>query len=447
MTSFNKSSSNLNGIPNSTSNSSIASDELNEVTYKTVDKGPKKVNQYVLGEILGEGSYAKVREAIDSNSLKRVAIKIVKKRVMRKIKGAMTALKNEINIMRKLKHKNVIQLIEVIHNNEKERIYIVIEFAGAGSLQQVINSHPNKRLPLSDVWCFFTQLIEGLEYIHNQGVVQRDIKPANLMVTPDRVLKLSDFGVASELNQFSQSDECTHSHGSPAFQSPQIAMGEKQFSGFKLDIWACGVTLYLLVVGQYPFQGETVFGLYDAIARCEYDMPDWIEKDVADLIRMMLTKNENQRATIAQIKATKWFNTTQYEDRPQPNLVDRWRSFSLLPYIAKAVNSMGGGILNNRMSLQPLPNSRVSGVQFNLESKTGRNSIPPLKTGQHGGSATNMTPLGLMMMQNESNDEDYDDDSFDSYQQSRTSSLEGTPGSRKGSMIGMKDDKKKCIVQ
>ncbi len=108
----------------------------------------------------------------------------------------------------------MIQLFEVIQNNEKDKIYIVLEFAGAGSLQQVINSHPNKRLPLSDVWYvffsrltyrfFFTQMIEGLEYIHNQGIIHRDIKPANLMVTPDRVLKLSDFGVAIELNAFSQ---------------------------------------------------------------------------------------------------------------------------------------------------------------------------------------------------------------------------------------------------
>ncbi len=111
------------------------------------------------------GAYGKVREAIDCNTLKRVAIKIIKKRLLRRIKGGEDNLRNEINIMRKLKHTNVIQLIEVIQQEEKQKIYIVLEFAGAGSLQQVINSHPNKRLPLSDVWRFFRQFIEGLEYI------------------------------------------------------------------------------------------------------------------------------------------------------------------------------------------------------------------------------------------------------------------------------------------
>jgi len=434
-------------IQHSTSSTSLADDELNEVTYKTVDKGPKKVKQYILGEILGEGSYAKVREAIDSETLKRVAIKIVKKRVIRRIKGAMAALKNEINIMRKLKHKNVIQLIEVIQNNEKDKIYIVLEFAGAGSLQQVINSHPNKRLPLSDVWYFFIQLIEGLEYIHNQGIIHRDIKPANLMVTPDRVLKLSDFGVASELNQFSQSDEIAQSHGSPAFQSPQIATGEKHFSGFKLDIWAAGVTLYLLVVGKYPFEGETVFGLYESIAKAEFEIPNWVEPDLMDLIRGMLDKNENTRFTIQQIKANKWFNTTQYDDRPQPNLVDRWRSFSLLPFIAKAVNSMGGGALSNRVSLQPFPyvNSRMSGVQFNLE----RDMRPTTRISSQN-SNPNVTPLGLMMaMQNtENNEDDYDDDSFDSYAQSKgTSSARGSLERRISyTSKPEKVEKRRCIV-
>lgn len=111
------------------------------------------------------GAYGKVREAIDSHTLKRVAIKIIKKRLLKKIKGGEENLRNEVNIMRKLKHPNVIQLIEVIQKEEKQKIYIVLEFAGAGSLQQVINSHPNKRLPLCDVWRFFRQFIEGLEYI------------------------------------------------------------------------------------------------------------------------------------------------------------------------------------------------------------------------------------------------------------------------------------------
>jgi serine/threonine-protein kinase 11 len=160
------------------------------------------------------------------------------------------------------------------------------------------------------------------------------------MITPDRALKLCDFGAASELNQFTMSDECTQSTGTPAFQSPQVATGEKQFSGFKLDIWAAGVTLFYLTTGTYPFEGDSVFELYEAIAKAEYKIPNFVEQDLKDLIRGMMDKEEATRFTIEDIKANKWFCTSQYADKEQPNLVDRWKSFSLSPFIASHVSTL-----------------------------------------------------------------------------------------------------------
>lgn len=146
----------------------------------------------------------------------------------------------------------------------------------------------------------------------------------------------------AQLDKFSNSDIVSQSHGSPAFQSPQIASGAKSFSGFKLDIWACGVTLFMLVVGHFPFEDENVFKLYEKIAEAKVDIPEFVESDLKDLIRGMLKKDEGERYSIAEIKEHPWFNTTRYEDEQsrQPQLVDRWRSASLLPYIAKAVGDI-----------------------------------------------------------------------------------------------------------
>ena len=129
--------------------SGLDQDFSSGVTYGK--KAPKRVKQYVLGELLGQGAYGKVREGLDSITLKRVAVKIIKMNQLRKIKGGEDCLKNEINIMRKLNHPNCLRLLEVFDAKEKDRKYIVIEFCGAGSLQQVIDSHPNKRLPLPEV--------------------------------------------------------------------------------------------------------------------------------------------------------------------------------------------------------------------------------------------------------------------------------------------------------
>lgn len=79
--------------------------------------------------------------------------------------------------------------------------------------------------------------------MHSRGVVHKDIKPGNLLLTTDDVVKITDFGVAEELDQFSRSDLCYSCQGSPAFQPPEIASGKDTWSGFKADIWAAGVTL------------------------------------------------------------------------------------------------------------------------------------------------------------------------------------------------------------
>lgn len=278
------------------------------------------------------------------------------------------------------------------------------------------------------------------------------------MITPDRILKISDFGVASELSQFSQSDICSHSHGSPAFQSPQIATGKKSFSGFKLDIWAAGVTLYVLVTGQYPFQGSNVFHLYEQIAKAEYEIPGWVEKSLADLIRGMMSKEEETRFSIRQIKENAWFQTTQYNDKPQPNpLVDRWRSFSLLPYIAKAVNTTMTSTdlpTHRRLSTQNCPpNQRLSAVHFSGFSLGNRLSASSLglipSSPAHNSSVTSSSTHAL----SDDESDGGDGDSFDDHSM-QSSSIDGANGDPRrisiGSNSGIPNDVSKkdkgCLV-
>jgi len=97
-----------------------------EITYRT--KTPKTINQYLLGEVLGKGSYGKVREALDTTNFERVAIKIVKKQMLRKLPGGIeeTSVKQEIAIMKNLAHKNVVKMLESFSNEEKGKLYVSI---------------------------------------------------------------------------------------------------------------------------------------------------------------------------------------------------------------------------------------------------------------------------------------------------------------------------------
>lgn len=109
----------------------------------------------------------------------------------------------------------------------------------------MLDSAPEKKLPLHQAHRYFCQLIEGLEYLHSCRVIHKDIKPGNLLLALDQTLKISDFGVAEQLELFAEDDTCTTGQGSPAFQPPEIANGRESFCGSKVDIWSSGVTLYV----------------------------------------------------------------------------------------------------------------------------------------------------------------------------------------------------------
>ncbi|KAF6019612.1 STK11 [Bugula neritina] len=164
-----------------------------------------------------------------------------------------------------------------------------------------------KKFPEWQAHYYFMQLIDGLEYLHSRGIIHKDIKPANLLLTIDQVLKITDLGVSEELDQFAKDDTITTSQGSPVSQSPEIAAGDDSFSGYKVDIWSCGVTLYRMCTTQYPFDGETICKLYDNIAKAEYTVPDHLSDKAKVLIKGMLAKSANDRLTIADIRRTEWF--------------------------------------------------------------------------------------------------------------------------------------------
>lgn len=273
-------------------------------------KAAKVIRQYVMGDSLGEGSQGKVREALNSETLRRVAIKIVNLRQLRKVRHADLAFEREVRLHRRLKHKNVVELVEKFMLEEKQKVYVVLEYVPGGSLQDVLDAQPEKVLTTGLARRFTRALFVGLEYIHGQGVVHRDLKPSNLLVGADGILKIADFGSAEELSQFEQTDSCSKSKGSPAFQPPEVAAGHQSFSGFKVDVWAAGVTLFLLKTGTVPFAGSSLMHLFENIAKGEFEMPPRIRADaeLEGLISQVLTADQIQRVGVKEALAHPWLD-------------------------------------------------------------------------------------------------------------------------------------------
>ncbi|XP_076441069.1 serine/threonine-protein kinase STK11-like [Babylonia areolata] len=166
-----------------------------DIVYQPRRRRAKLIGKYLMGDLLGEGSYGKVKEVLDTETLFRRAVKILKRKKLRKIPNGEQNVQREIQLLKRLRHKNVIQLIEVLYNEEKQKMYLVIEYC-VSELQEMLESVPEKRFPVWQAHGYFCQLIEGLEYLHSKGIVHKDIKPGNLLITQDEVLKITDLGVA-----------------------------------------------------------------------------------------------------------------------------------------------------------------------------------------------------------------------------------------------------------
>ncbi|XP_002732086.2 serine/threonine-protein kinase stk11-like [Saccoglossus kowalevskii] len=321
--------------------------DSSQIIYSPRKKRAKLIGKYLMGDTLGEGSYGKVKEVLDTETLCRRAVKILKKKKLRKIPNGETNVQREIRLLKRLKHKNIINLVEVLYNDEKQKMYLVMEYC-VGGLQEMLDSCPDKKFPIWQAHDYFSQLVNGLEYLFSVGIIHKDIKPGNLLLTTDGTLKISDLGVAERLDQFLEGDTCKTSQGSPAFQPPEIANGLDYFSGFKVDVWSAGITLFNITTGKYPFEGDNIYKLFENIGKGEFTVPDECGPLLAELLRGMLEYDPDKRFSIQQIKQHSWVQKKHpiigdaVPLPPLPDSTDMLRSMTVVPYLEDLHNEEGG---------------------------------------------------------------------------------------------------------
>lgn len=139
------------------------------------------------------------------------------------------------------------------------------------------------------------------------------------------------------MDVFSADDTCATGQGTPAFQPPEIAMGVPRVYGFKVDVWSCGVTLYNITTGLYPFDGENIYKLFEVIGRGEYQMPADLDESLKHLIREMLKKDPEERASLQAVRSHRWVlskpeRTMEYVCLP-PKGTDEKHSMTTLPFL------------------------------------------------------------------------------------------------------------------
>ncbi|GAV77171.1 Pkinase domain-containing protein/NAF domain-containing protein [Cephalotus follicularis] len=265
------------------------------------------LGKYELGKLLGYGAFGKVYHARNIRTGQSVAIKSVSKQKI--VEAGLTAhITREITIMRRLHNPHVIKLFEVLAT--KSKIYVVMEIAKGGELFSKI---ARGRLSEDLSRRYFKQLISAVGYCHVRGVFHRDLKPENLLLDENLDLKVSDFGLSAVKDQV-RTDGLLHTLcGTPAYVAPEV-LAKKGYDGAKVDIWSCGVILYVLIAGYLPFNHTNIMVMYRKIYNGEFRCPKWTSPDLKSLLHCLLDTNPETRITVDEIFHDPWFNKGGLKD-------------------------------------------------------------------------------------------------------------------------------------
>ncbi|XP_043574757.1 calcium/calmodulin-dependent protein kinase kinase 1 isoform X1 [Chiloscyllium plagiosum] len=285
-----------------------------------------QLNQYKLKTEIGKGSYGVVKLAYNENDDKHYAMKVLSKKKLMKQYGfprrppprgskppsaeqskapaPLERVYQEIAILKKLDHPNIVKLVEVLDDPTEDHLHMVFELMSKGPVMEVPTDNPFSE---EQAHFYFRDIILGIEYLHYQKIIHRDIKPSNLLLGDDGHIKIADFGVS---NQFEGNDALlSSSAGTPAFMAPEtLSETRKSFHGKALDVWAIGVTLYCLVFGKCPFIDEYILALHAKIKNWPVEFPEKpeVSEELKDLLLRMLDKNPDTRITVPQIKLHQW---------------------------------------------------------------------------------------------------------------------------------------------
>ncbi|TYH69851.1 hypothetical protein ES332_D05G080200v1 [Gossypium tomentosum] len=261
----------------------------------------RRVGKYEIGRTIGEGTFAKVKFARNTETGEPVALKILDKEKVLKHKMA-EQIKREIATMKLIKHPNVVRLYEIM--GSKTKIFIVLEYVTGGELfDKIVN---NGMMREDEARRYFYQLINVVDYCHSRGVYHRDLKPENLLLDAYGNLKVSDFGL-SALSKQVRDDGLLHTTcGTPNYVAPEV-LDDGGYDGATADLWSCGVILFVLLAGYLPFDDSNLMNLYKKISAAEFTCPPWLSFSAMKLITQILDPNPMTRITIPEILKDEWF--------------------------------------------------------------------------------------------------------------------------------------------
>eukprot|EP01104_Vermistella_antarctica_P014212 TRINITY_DN4431_c5_g1_i1.p1 TRINITY_DN4431_c5_g1~~TRINITY_DN4431_c5_g1_i1.p1 ORF type:complete len:612 (-),score=172.59 TRINITY_DN4431_c5_g1_i1:48-1841(-) len=251
----------------------------------------KSIQDFDLGKKIGEGSYGEVRLGTDKDTGREFAVKILNKAYIMKEKKAKW-VQREKKALDMLRHVNIIEL--VFSFQDQENLYFVLELCPNGDLEKLLKQHIAFD---EDVARFYlAEVLVAVEYMQSKGIVYRDLKPENMLLAPDRHVRLIDFGTAINIGNNPRARALSFV-GTAEYVSPELLGEEDPHTLFASDIWAYGCVVYQFLCGCVPFKGITDLQVFEAIKgqKVVYPVTGGPSADARDLIDKLLVEEPMDR--------------------------------------------------------------------------------------------------------------------------------------------------------
>ena len=271
--------------------------ESKEKHSQSLNESSKKkeilIGDYILKHTIGKGTFSRVKLGINKNTGEKVAIKILDKRKIVE-KSDLERILREMKMLSELDNEHIIKVFQIYEN--ENHYLIIMEYCEGGELFNYIVE--KQRLSENESAYFYYQIIQGVEYIHSQGIAHRDLKPENLLLDKNKKIKIIDFGLS---NYFDGVQKLETPCGSPCYASPEMVGGNK-YNGFFIDVWATGIILFAMLCGYLPFEDDNNDVLFKQILGGKIDYPNHLTEVSKDLLKKIIETNPDKRIKIEEIK-------------------------------------------------------------------------------------------------------------------------------------------------
>jgi eukaryotic-like serine/threonine-protein kinase len=248
----------------------------------------QKIQNYQVESLLGEGGMGTVYRATDMVLGRDVALKMLHTNLTKQSQF-LERFKNEAQILARLTHPNIAVLYNYIQQGEA--YFMVMEYVAGKNIEFLVKQH--QTLSYQNVVAIIAQALEGLAHAHKKGILHRDMKPANLMLTPESTVKLMDFGIAKVSGE-QRLTQVNRVVGTLEFMAPELIQGKEP--SVASDLYGVGVTMYQMLSGKLPFEGKTDYSLMqDIVHKQAVSLDKSVPKALSNIVMKALEKNPAER--------------------------------------------------------------------------------------------------------------------------------------------------------